>query len=71
MATTKNTSYLRLKQIIGDPASSPPIIPIIPVSKTTWWQGVREGRYPQPIRGLGKRITVWRADEIEALVNER
>lgn len=38
----------------------------IPVSRSTWWQGVREGRFPQPLK-LGPRTTVWRAEDIRAL----
>lgn len=65
-----HTGYLRLKQIIGDSKETPPIQPIIPVSKTTWWNGVRSGRFPQPVRTLGKRITVWRVEDIRALIHD-
>ena len=57
---------LRLKQILGDPKAVPPIEPIIPVSRSHWWAGVKDGRYPQPIK-LGPRITVWNASSIRAL----
>ena len=67
----KDVRYLRIAQIIGDKKTNPPIQPKIPVSKTTWWKGVREGRYPQPVRTLGPRITVWREQDIEAFINER
>jgi prophage regulatory protein len=60
--------FLRLRQIIGDPKAVPPVQPVIPVSKSTWWEGVRTGRYPQPVRTLGRRITAWRAEDIRALV---
>jgi predicted DNA-binding transcriptional regulator AlpA len=63
------TGFLRLRQIIGDPKANPPIPPIVPVSKSTWWQGVREGRYPQPTRALGARITAWAASDIRRLVD--
>jgi len=62
------TGFLRLSQIVGNPKADPPIPAIIPVSKSTWWQGVKDGRYPQPVRSLGKRITVWRAEDIRTLV---
>lgn len=52
--------FLRLKAIIGPDGP-------IPVSKSTWWAGVKSGRYPQPVK-LGPRITVWRAQDIRALV---
>lgn len=38
----------------------------IPVSKSTWWAGVKDGRFPQPIK-LGSRVTCWRAEDIRAL----
>lgn len=63
------TGFLRLSQIIGNPDAEPPIPPVIPVSKSTWWAGVRNGRYPQPVRSLGRRITAWRVSDIRALVD--
>lgn len=38
----------------------------IPVSKSTWWQGVRDGRFPTPVK-LGPRPPAWRAEDIRAL----
>ncbi len=64
------TGFLRLSKIIGNPNAVPPIPAIIPVSKSTWWEGVRTGRYPQPVRTLGARITAWRVEDIRALVAE-
>lgn len=64
------TGYLRLPQIIGDPTAEPPIPAVIPVSKSTWWAGVKSGRYPQPVRSLGKRITAWRVEDIRDLIHE-
>lgn len=39
----------------------------IPMSKSTWWEGVKTGRYPAPIK-LGPRITAWRVEDIRALI---
>jgi len=61
------TGYLRLNQIVGSPKSDPPIPAIIPVSKSSWWAGCKTGRYPAPIK-LGPRTTVWRVEDILALV---
>lgn len=58
--TLPETGFLRLKQIIGPRGP-------IPVSKSTWWQGVREGRYPSPVK-LGRRITAWRVEDIRKLI---
>lgn len=54
------TGLLRLRSILA------PIGPI-PVSKSTWWAGVKDGRFPKPIK-LGPRITVWRAEDIQRLL---
>lgn len=62
------TGFLRLTQIIGNPKAQPPIPAVIPVSKSTWWAGVKSGRYPQPVRTLGLRITAWRVEDIRTLI---
>ena len=64
--------YLRLSQIVGKPATdrAPAIPAIIPVSKSTWWAGVRTGRYPKPTRALGDRITCWSVADIRALIEQ-
>lgn len=52
-----NEHFLRLPQVLT----------IIPISKSAWWQGCKDGRYPKPIK-LGARTTVWRSADITALV---
>ncbi len=64
------TGYLRLPQIIGNPKADPPIPAIIPVGKSTWWAGVKSGRYPKPVRTLGPRITAWRVEDIRTLIDQ-
>lgn len=61
------TGFLRLPQIIGDPKAQPPIPALIPVKKTCWWEGVRTGRFPKPVK-LGPRVTAWRVEDIRALI---
>ena len=68
MTEAKITRLLRLKQIIGDPKSSPPLEAIIPISKSSWWAGVKTGRFPQAIK-LGENTTAWREDEVRELVD--
>ena len=43
------------------------ILELIPIGKSSWWRGVADGRYPQPIK-LGRNTTVWRESEILALI---
>ncbi|CAK7038018.1 MAG: hypothetical protein DELT_00653 [Desulfovibrio sp.] len=52
-----STGFLRLPQIME----------LVPISKSSWWQGCKAGRYPKPIK-LGPRTTVWRAEEIKAFI---
>jgi hypothetical protein len=59
------TGFLRLNQIVGDAKRGHP--PIIPVKKTSWWQGVKSGRFPKPIK-LGPKTTVWRVEDIRAFI---
>lgn len=61
------TGFVRLFQIIGNPKADPPIPPIIPVCKSTWWAGVKSGRYPSPVK-LSERCTAWRVEDIRALI---
>jgi hypothetical protein len=63
------TGFLRLPQIIGDRRTDPPTPAIIPVSKSTWWQGIKQGRYPRPVK-LGERCTAWRVEDIRALIDQ-
>ncbi len=57
-------AYLRIKTIIGDKKTGKP--GILPMGESTFWAGVKAGRYPQPTK-LGPRITAWRAADIFAL----
>jgi predicted DNA-binding transcriptional regulator AlpA len=63
------TGYLRLPQIIGAPKAEPPIPAVIPVSKSTWWAGVKSGRFPKPVK-LGPRITAWSVESIRDLIRQ-
>jgi hypothetical protein len=59
--------FLRLRQLLGDKKASPPTPPIIPISRTSWLNGVRSGKYPKPVK-LGERTTAWRVEDIRALI---
>jgi predicted DNA-binding transcriptional regulator AlpA len=59
------TGFLRLRQIIGDAKRG--IVPLIPVSKSVWWQGCRTGRFPKPVK-LSRGVTCWRAEDVRALI---
>ena len=61
--------YLRLSQILGKAEADPPVPPIIPVGKSTWWAGIKAGRFPKPVK-LGPRTTAWRVEDIRALITD-
>lgn len=63
------TGYVRLPQIIGNTKAEPPTPALIPVSKSTWWQGVKSGRYPSPVK-LSARTTAWKVEDIRALIDK-
>ena len=52
--------FVRLSQFLG--RGRP-----IPVGRSTWYAGVRTGRFPQSVR-LGPRLAVWRVEDIRALI---
>lgn len=52
------TGFVRLPQVLA----------IIPISRSAWWAGIREGKFPKGIK-LGAKTTVWRAEDIRALIN--
>jgi prophage regulatory protein len=54
------TGFVRLSSILAPKGP-------LPVSKSTWWLGVKQGRYPQPMK-LGPRVTVWKAEDIWSLI---
>ena len=51
------TGFLRLPQVLK----------VFPVSKSTWWAGVKSGIYPKPVK-LGQKMTAWRVEDIRALI---
>ena len=55
------TGFVRLSSILAPKGP-------LPVSKSTWWLGVKLGRYPQPMK-LGPRVTVWKAEDIWSLID--
>ena len=55
-AVKRDRVFLRLPQVLE----------IIPVSKSTWWNGIREGRFPKPVK-LSERTSAWLQADIDDL----
>jgi predicted DNA-binding transcriptional regulator AlpA len=49
--------FLRLDQVLR----------LYPISKSSWWDGVKDGRFPKPIK-LGPRTTAWKTSDVMALI---
>lgn len=56
------TGYVRVKQILA------PLGPL-PISRSGFWAGVKCGKFPRP-RKISSRVTVWRAEDIHALLSK-
>ncbi len=52
-----HTGFVRLPQILLH----------IPVSRSTWWAGVKSKKFPQPVK-LGENTTAWKAEDIHKLI---
>lgn len=53
------TGYVRL----------PVVLKVFPVSKSTFWAGIKTGKYPAGVK-LSERVTAWRVEDIRALLKE-
>jgi prophage regulatory protein len=51
---------VRLRDLVG------PGRPI-PIGRSTWWAGIKSGKFPRPVR-LGKRLVAWRVFDIRELI---
>jgi prophage regulatory protein len=51
------TGFLRLPQVLR----------VFPISKSSWWAGVKAGQYPKPVK-LGPKTTAWRVEDIRTLI---
>lgn len=59
LAALPERGFVRLPQILAH----------IPIGKSSWWAGVRSGKYPAPVRPSPfGRVTVWRAEDINRLL---
>jgi prophage regulatory protein len=55
----KSEALLRLNEVLRR----------FPVSKSSWWLGVKERRYPAPVK-IGRRAVAWSEVEINNLIRE-
>ena len=49
---------LRLNQVLAR----------VPISRATWYAGIKDGRFPPPVK-LGARISAWREGDVLVLLD--
>lgn len=47
----------------------PAVLQYIPVSRSSWWAGVKAGRYPAPVK-IASNTTAWRCEDIHQLIDD-
>jgi len=65
--TLPATGFLRLPQIIGSRRTTPPTQGVLPISRSKWYDGIKRGIYPAPVK-LGPRVSAWRVEDIRQLI---
>jgi prophage regulatory protein len=63
--TINSVRFYKIHEVIGSPKLG--IQGIIPMSRTAWYAGIKDGRYPAPIK-LSERSSAWRSTDIDELV---
>jgi predicted DNA-binding transcriptional regulator AlpA len=57
--TLPQTGFIRLPQVLQ----------LYPVSKSTLWLRVKEGRFPTPVK-LSERVTAWRVADVHDFLDK-
>ncbi len=67
MIQSQNDRLVRISEVVGNPKHGQP--GLLPISRSAWWAGVKDGRYPQPIK-LGAKTTCWKLSSVLALLDK-
>ena len=59
MELIPETGFVRLPQVLS----------VIPLGRSCWWEGVKSGRFPKPIK-LSERCVAWKVEDIRNLIKE-
>lgn len=62
MLENPNDVLVRIEKIVGPDG-------YIPISRAAFYQGIKDGIYPRPVR-LGKRTSVWRLSDLLLVIQE-
>jgi len=47
----------------------PDVLLLYPVSRSSWYQGIKAGKYPPPVK-IGPRSSAWRLSDINKLIED-
>lgn len=50
--------YVRLRTVLR----------VYPVSRATWYAGIKDGKFPSPVKITGTKASAWRVDDIRKLI---
>lgn len=54
-----STGFLRLRDVLR----------VIPLSKSSWFRGIQDGRYPRSCK-IGPRAAAWKIEDIKKLIEQ-
>ena len=60
--------FVRISQIIGDKKKG--IVGVFPVSRASWYEGIKAGKYPSALKIGDSRTSAWRVADIRALIEK-
>jgi len=58
LTTARTTGLIRL----------PEVLQLYPVSRSAWYQGIKRGIHPAPLKLAGGRTAAWRVSDVLALI---
>ena len=45
----------------------PVVLRVMGIGRTSWWEGIRKGKYPKPAK-FGAKTACWHVDDLRALI---
>ena len=60
-------TFYRIWQILGNKKAKPPVEPLLPISRSAFYAGIKKKIYPDPVK-LSPRISAWRSEDVRELL---
>lgn len=65
--TINPLAFYRIWQILGNKYATPPIEPLLPISRSSFYDGISRGVFPAPVK-LSPRVSAWRGKDLLELL---